>query len=611
MSLSDRIAATRYANGVAMVLTLVILAGAGVAVAATVTDPYAHDIRFLPADGAADPVRLQVGDPEAPSGDPVSATVEHALITGGDITVAAPYNQLRASPSPSDRPPTEHLWWREVLATGSLYAPAPRIRLRSVTEDGVRLHSQGWDQQGLAYDPAPIELPADVRPGQRWSDQGRATAAGIGGDGWAPYRHTAQAERAEDPVRARRGCLRVRSSTRIERSPADTLVIAESQTWCPGRGVVESSGSIGDVDFTVTPGPGLLQLKPDQLAEPTEIAPSADWSAVPLRTDLGDSGFGPAFETLDVTDYRHGTSVDSVGSLHVPFGADAITGFPTTTPGTVWMHGRLHPGGKATAIGSFGETTVVAGSRRVLRAYDLFGRVRWTVPTPDVVAVPPVAVPGERLLVATVSGQVMMLDALSGRELWRRQLPGPITVPPDADGRIAVVATDHEMFALDLTDGARLWAYDTDRIEPELFGDVVVVGDWSSLTGLSRRTGRELWTVTSLRSDLVRLTRFGEHLAVATTSGLQLRSPQTGRSVVDLPLGTVHDAVPVGGRLLVLTDDEVIAIDHTGEQVARWPQRSTLRTGQRLLTYRGGVLALGDDGVAGLAGTVIAPESDP
>src|SRR5262245_16097045 len=64
------------------------------------------------------------------------------------------------------------------------------------------------------------------------------------------------------------------------------------------------------------------------------------------------------------------------------------------------------------------------------------------------------AVDGGRLFATTPYGQVAALDAGSGKVLWQIRLPGPLRAAPAASGgRVFVVTTDSQLFALAEDDG--------------------------------------------------------------------------------------------------------------------------------------------------------------
>jgi outer membrane protein assembly factor BamB len=71
-----------------------------------------------------------------------------------------------------------------------------------------------------------------------------------------------------------------------------------------------------------------------------------------------------------------------------------------------------------------------------------------------------VAVDGDKLIVTSGFGQVVAMDAATGRELWRRDLAIPIINAPVVNGgRVFVSNHDNHFFALAEIDGRILWEH--------------------------------------------------------------------------------------------------------------------------------------------------------
>src|SRR5215468_1257016 len=114
------------------------------------------------------------------------------------------------------------------------------------------------------------------------------------------------------------------------------------------------------------------------------------------------------------------------------------------------------------------------------------------------------AIDGSRLFATTPYGEVVALDAGTGKEQWRIRLPGPLRSAPAASGgRVFVVTTDNQLFALAQDDGRQLWDYTGIAQDAGLLGGStpavagpVVVAAFSSgeLVAFGVDTGRTLWT---------------------------------------------------------------------------------------------------------------------
>ena len=68
------------------------------------------------------------------------------------------------------------------------------------------------------------------------------------------------------------------------------------------------------------------------------------------------------------------------------------------------------------------------------------------------------AVGGDRLFAATTSGEVVAIDAASGRVIWRQRVDAPVTGAPATDGSMVYVsAKDGSAWAIDAADGKVVW----------------------------------------------------------------------------------------------------------------------------------------------------------
>jgi outer membrane protein assembly factor BamB len=150
-----------------------------------------------------------------------------------------------------------------------------------------------------------------------------------------------------------------------------------------------------------------------------------------------------------------------------------------------------------------------------------------------------VAVTGNQLAVASGDGTVAMLDADSGRELWRTSAGAPIVAGAGSDGtNVAVVTRDNELVAL--TQGKVLWRQKLSAqayTAPLVAGNrVFVLAADRSVSAFDGQTGRRLWSQPRPGEPLV-LRQSGVLLAVGDT----LLAGQGGRLVALNPTnGTVR-----------------------------------------------------------------------
>lgn len=178
------------------------------------------------------------------------------------------------------------------------------------------------------------------------------------------------------------------------------------------------------------------------------------WKHGALQLEGGDDTFG--HQDGEVSTSGQLLARDSTGAGHVlnSGGRDVNTLTPLNT-GQLWVHGWLHPGGSVTGIAAPGRLVVVATSERQLRCYDYAGRLHWSAQLPDLAVTSPAVLSQGRLLVATVSGDVLGFDTRTGAQLWRQRVSGAIDSTPAVGDGVALVGTaDGSLTALALSDGA-------------------------------------------------------------------------------------------------------------------------------------------------------------
>ena len=511
---------------------------------------------FVPTDGHRSQAAIEL------DGTRDVATREHGHVRGATITRAMSlpaFNLL-------DLPVGDPHWWRESVHPEATVPHWQRIR--TVSADGVRLHAQVWTDLGLALSPGLLELPADVAPGVEWSSEGVARGtpdvAAI-----QHYRNTSHAQAPADPARAERGCLQVTSTT--EFTGAETWTWQQDNVWCPGKGMVATTATLGDHAYDLSTDRGTPPAPVDAEAlHPIEPDTSTlgSWQRGALMTTNGDATFGeiesppgpeghPVVSTGGAITLREGASTDLVSLVPL-------------TEEVHWQAWWARPSGQILSLVSFGTLVVVTTSERELIAYDPLGRWQWSVRLDDVALEAPVRV-GNDLVVATLGGTVARYRASDGEALWSTGLERGVAVAPAADTEtVAVVDTDETVTALDARDGTELWTRDF-GVVPESMAvrdGAVIASNYSRLEAWQARTGAPRWRNLSLRwaEDLVPGT---EAVAVPEEDAVRFYSTATGE-----PIGAVAGGVEVArvdDTWFVLTADALRAVDATGATLAQWP----------------------------------------
>ena len=140
-----------------------------------------------------------------------------------------------------------------------------------------------------------------------------------------------------------------------------------------------------------------------------------------------------------------------------------------------------------------------------------------------------IAFDGGKLFAATGFGNVIAMDAKTGRQLWSANTVVPVhSAPVAVDGRISIITQENETQALDANDGHRLWDHHgtvesaaiLSSASVGVSGDTVVVPYSSGeLYALRAQNGTPSWTDT--------LTRSGN------TTSLTIINDIAGRPVID------------------------------------------------------------------------------
>jgi len=197
-----------------------------------------------------------------------------------------------------------------------------------------------------------------------------------------------------------------------------------------------------------------------------------------------------------------------------------------------------------------------------------------------------------QLYVTNNYGEVLALDAKSGKILWRRALGGPTRAAPTvAGGRVYVVTTDNQLHALSVKDGSVQWthaglaevtgllgaaspAYET--------GMVAVPYTSGEIYGLRPDNGRVLWsdTLAAIRpSDSVSsladiranpVIDRDRLIAIGHSGRMESIDLRSGGRVWDDPIGGIAMPWVAGDFVFVLTTDNQLICLTRNEGRVRW-----------------------------------------
>jgi outer membrane protein assembly factor BamB len=137
------------------------------------------------------------------------------------------------------------------------------------------------------------------------------------------------------------------------------------------------------------------------------------------------------------------------------------------------------------------DTAYVAFNTSVYAVDLASGQQRWEFLPPDqdkgaTFYAPPVLTDQGNLIVGGYNGVVYEIGATNGNMLWRQQLSSSrlVGAPAVAGDLVLVPSADHNLYALKLESGVKVWTFATD--EP-LWSEPLVLGDRVYLAGLDHK----------------------------------------------------------------------------------------------------------------------------
>jgi outer membrane protein assembly factor BamB len=159
-----------------------------------------------------------------------------------------------------------------------------------------------------------------------------------------------------------------------------------------------------------------------------------------------------------------------------------------------------------------------------------------------------IGVSGTTVAVGGGDGTVVLLDAGSGRELWRASAGAPLSAGVGTDGTVAAVVTrNNELVAL--SGGRELWRQRLNSLSftPPLVAGarVFVLGADRSVSAYDGQSGRRLWNQTRPGDALVLrqpgvMLAVGDMLVVGQGGRLAGLNPLTGQARWEAPIATAR-----------------------------------------------------------------------
>jgi outer membrane protein assembly factor BamB len=155
-------------------------------------------------------------------------------------------------------------------------------------------------------------------------------------------------------------------------------------------------------------------------------------------------------------------------------------------------------------------------------AYDADGIRRWSLTTDEVITAQPVRATDAEMVAVTLGGEVLRIDAASGKVHWRAQPGSDVGLPPASATAVAVIADrGGSIHGLDLSDGRVKWENDVQ--EPaaiDAHEGRVGVASFGYVTCFDAGSGEPIWRASypGTATDLV-LTK--ENAVLTGSDGLR------------------------------------------------------------------------------------------
>lgn len=193
-------------------------------------------------------------------------------------------------------------------------------------------------------------------------------------------------------------------------------------------------------------------------------------------------------------------SVQKLWDSHANAGASnsGASAAPAFADGKLYVAGV---DGKISALDAANGHTLWSkklGQRHGLILHHGENSVRWASGT---------AIEGDLLVVASLEGEVLAMDAGSGADRWHAQVSSEvIAAPAISNGIVVVRSNDGRLFGFNAADGSRRWVYDRSSVPPlslrgnaapRIANDVVYAGeDNGKIVALRLQDGNVMWEQT-------------------------------------------------------------------------------------------------------------------
>lgn len=551
-----------------VLLCLGLAVGTGTWLARRAPEVRTTALAYVPADGDAlwqriDTTREAVTQTATQVTESARFVGVNGLISGDSFLTTRVLHQ-----DYDDDPAGARIWRTSTTSVDGVGVPSQTIRYHRVRGSVELAGERAPDGTITAYEPALVELPADVGPGAVWFGSGTAS------DG-LDYSSFFRAAAGPD------GCLDVSGQLLLKAAGTEQVHRQTwlTRTWCPGRGMVEASESSGAVrtleTATAAPAPGsrTTTTTPVVWTDPRAWTPRT-WKTVTVD-DAGE------------TRGMYGTAQTSVHPVLTASGLvvrtlQAPDDLVATTPKTVdgWTPAwSVHPGGTVLSLAAFGSVVLVTTSERELVAYSDAGLRLWATTLPEIAPNAPVQASGADAVLVDLSGRVLRFGIADGAVRWARDVAADVNRAPAVGAGLVVVADRRgTVTALDDATGAERWHRSSESSAVAVVGDRVLVAADQDVVGLEPVGGATRF-VLHFDGQLTALTGFAGRPLIVSKRATLLLDPD-GAVVSRLPGYLAVD--PTATHLAGWTANRLDVLGTDGRLAATWPTRSTsLVSGER------------------------------
>ncbi|MBX3068044.1 MAG: PQQ-binding-like beta-propeller repeat protein [Cryobacterium sp.] len=429
----------------------------------------------------------------------------------------------------------------------------------------------------FVYNPPLVELPANVAAGASWSNKGDALPNSI-------LTYTSQSK-ALEPSNSKlievsgltkaqlRECIQVDSSSKyFDKEITPLIEIEQSDLWCKGKGKVAIVGTINGTKITQGP-----------LADASKAVSSSDVAAVPINWQDPQT-WAESKAAIGYTDpfYREqslslGMAVNPIrtsGGLVVvsSLSGDNLVALKLSQ-GKLERSWFAHPGGSILTISTIGDTILATTSERELVAYNQNGIRIWSKPESELVTSTPATRTGSdgaTFAVASLDGTVQLIEAQTGRVIWQRKIPADVSSPPIESKEILVVSDrSGKVWAFSLKDGTERWTNQTNLVllGTALNDSVYLAEDQGLLRAFAIKDGKREWS-RQFKGNVRTVLAVNENIVVVTDEELIAVDANTGQVKWRNP--GAQSAISNGSKLIAFTESKAELIDSTGKVIHEW-----------------------------------------